>query len=206
MQACRQEATQFPFCSPDKSLHLVVDHEAGAWKAGALEACAIPLNLVGAAPSCSRTLAAASRNEIEGIRQLERAPVGLVPWIQVAVLVTDIGKDGIALRHDLIAFPALERYERAMLLIGAGRDPRPALECGAVEIPQGCLALPLAAAGDEEHRDVFGADGVEKVQRRADRRCDRLVDPVVETARHFGLEGAGATLNEAVVVGLDVIP
>ena len=91
---------------------------------------------------------------------------------QIAVLVTDVGKNAIRF-HDLIefsplirdltafptlnliAFPALKGYDRLISVgVGAGNDFRPAVGSLAVEIPQSRSALLLAAAGDKEDRNV----------------------------------------------------
>src|SRR5262249_61485864 len=106
----------------------------------------------------------------------------------------------------LVAFRAFEGYDRAMLIVGPGREPCPVRESGAVEIPQRRSALIFAATGDKEHCDVSVADELEEFQRRFDGRRDRLINPLVEPARQFSLQGAGAALNEAEIVGLEVIP
>ena len=94
-----------------------------------------------------------SSDEVERIGELERAFGGSL--VEIALLVADIGDDGVAFLLDALALSALERHDRVpVIVIGARTEPRPALESGAIEIPHRRLTLALAAAGDEEYRDI----------------------------------------------------
>src|SRR5260221_4581180 len=112
----------------------------------------------------------ASIDEVERIGDLERA-FG-VPAIQIALLVADGGEDGIGLfaGFDLGTFTALERHNRfRLVVIGTGHETSPILESGAMKVSYRDPALGVAPSGDEKHRDVLRADGIEKFKGRIDR-------------------------------------
>src|SRR5712671_4060446 len=117
---------------------------------------------------CARRRRVVSLDEIKRIGQLEAAFGGTA--VDVALLIAYGRDDGVAGRLDLGALAALERHDRMVgVVVGTGDQLGPALESGMVQIQQRRVALAVAAASDEEYRNVAGPDGVEKGPRRLDR-------------------------------------
>src|SRR5258708_9448883 len=135
---------------------------------------------------CARGRRVVSLDEIKRIGQLEAASGGT--GVDVAVLFAYGRDDGVAGRLNLGALAALERHDRMVgVVVGTGDQLGPALESGMVQIQQRRVALAVAAASDEEYRNVAGPDGVEKGPRRLYRARVGRQNPRIEAATQGGL-------------------